>query len=76
MTPEEKANRLVEHFIQSTRNRYDRKSMSMVRAIQCAEICVEEIINQHDEFGHFGLKANKEWYWNQVKQELIKLKTK
>ncbi len=75
MTPEEKAKKLVEHYIQATRNRYDRKSMSMVRAIQCAEICVEEIIGLGYVQGEASTFNVYEFYCK-VKQELIKLKTK
>lgn len=65
MTPKEKVKELVEKFQSISGHSRFSKGYAL--------ICVDEIIKQHDEFGHFGLKKDKSWYWNEVKQEIEKL---
>ena len=83
MTPKEKANELVDRFIQGTRNKYEKDSLSYRRAKQCASIAVDEIwnyvavIEQHEtaDFAFGGSFDGDEYfkYLQQVKQEIEKL---
>lgn len=72
MTAKEKANYLVDAFINRTRNRFEREALSYRRAKVCALIAVYEIISSH-------LLSDKIFdthpvdYWNEVKQEIEKL---
>jgi len=65
MTPKEKAKELIDkyEFV------YIQNYTSMFEVKQCALIAVDEILKRNEPIqGHF-------WdYWEQVKQEIIKLK--
>jgi hypothetical protein len=64
-TPKEKALDLVDRFIQQTRNRFDKESMSYRRAKMCALITVDEVLEE--------CRLEKDWFWKEVKQEIEKL---
>ena len=66
MNPKEKANDLVDSFIQRTRNRNE-KSISFDRAKKCALIAVNEIL-----YMLIGSTSTIN-YWQEVKQEIEKL---
>ena len=73
MTPKEKAEELVEKF-----SDLEDGEMYIGKAKQCALIAVDEIINSLENYG----KASDELqnmendfrYWQEVKQELLKIK--
>ena len=73
MTPKEKAEELVEKF-----SDLEDGEMYIGKAKQCALIAVAEIINSLENYG----KASDELqnmendfrYWQEVKQELLKIK--
>jgi hypothetical protein len=70
MTPQEKAEQLVNKLLESL---YDNGSLSFKRILfekskQCALIAVEEIINIWEYSD-----TQEKWWWQQVKQEIEKL---
>ena len=67
MTPKEKAKELVDKFI-FIDNGEKFQIISIAdekRAIQCALIAVDEILEE--------CRLEKDWYWQEVKQEIEKL---
>ena len=67
MTPKEKANELIEKFQSGyIINGFSFQFMNdEVDAKQCALIAVEELIEE--------CRLEKDWYWEEVKQEIGKL---
>ena len=69
MTPKEKANELVDRF--------DEKQLELEQGtctdydIQCALICVKEILN--DNFNIYDSDRLNHKYWKEVKTEIEKL---
>jgi hypothetical protein len=69
MTPQEKAEQLVEKYMLW---KFQKCELSKKQAKQCALIAVNEIMNAID--WHNYDTPNKEWgYWQEVKTEIIKL---
>ena len=62
MTPKEKAKELVEKFGELAYNK--------IVAQQCALICVDEIIFEHEIFIQEEHDSNRWDYWQYVKQEI------
>ncbi len=78
MTPKQKAEELIEKYrllkidvYDSENGRYSLTNMFFDDAKVCAEIAVDEIIN--DIPMYLGNLNPKWYYWNQVKQELEKM---
>ena len=70
MTPKEKAKELVEKY-QFNGDMIDDIRMSEESAIECALLCVDELIELYEfEVPHRGFKIS---YWDEVKQEIEKL---
>lgn len=70
MKPKEKAEELVDRFLNGARNKHQ-KMYHYVTAKKCALICVEEVlltIIDIDDEGSFAFV-----WWNEVKQEIEKL---
>ena len=70
MTPQEKAEELVNKLLESL---YDNGSLSFKRILfgkakECALIAVDEIINIWEYSD-----TEEKWWWQQVKQEIEKL---
>ena len=70
MTPKEKANYLVDDFINRTRNRFERESLSYRRAKVCALITLLEIIKVVKVYNDTQAEYT---YWEEVKEEIEKL---
>ena len=69
MTPQEKANELVEKFLPEVRGadryNYNLEDMNVFIAKQCAKIAVDELINDCDASSPFEQQRLK--FWNDVK---------
>ena len=65
MTPKEKAEKLISKF--SSKLPFYNANDNLSKAKQCALICVDEIQNT------FKGGENEILYWEEVKQEIIKL---
>ncbi len=78
MTPKEKAQELLNNYIQET-NRFTggQESHTNILAKRCAIIAVDEILNGDllwtPEDSYFIKKTHKKSYWEKVKEELSKL---
>lgn len=70
MTPQEKANYLVDAFINRTRNRFESESLSYRRAKVCALITLLEIIKVVKVYNDTQAEYT---YWQEVKLEIEKL---
>ncbi len=70
MTPKEKAEELIDSFINRTRNRFEHDSMSYRRAKLCAFITLLEIIKVVSLYNDTQAEYT---YWREVKQEIEKL---
>jgi hypothetical protein len=68
MTPKEKAKDLVEKMHIESDVIY---VMSKVQAKQCALIAVEELIIEENKYNNGSFYPSK--YWQEVKQEILKL---
>lgn len=72
MTPQEKANKLVEKFLPEVRGadryNYNLEDMNLFIAKQCAKIAVDELINDCDASSPFEQQRLK--FWNDVKSVL------
>ena len=72
MTPQEKANELVEKFLPEVRGadryNYNLEDMNVFIAKQCAKIAVDELINDCDASSPFEQQRLK--FWNDVKSVL------
>ena len=66
MTPKEKAQELVNKYLQV----YDGR---VIQAKQCALIAVDEILKEKEDCHKFECHGNDINYWQEVKQELDKL---
>jgi len=69
MTPDKKANELIEKF--------EHQTNSIVKdtvAIQCAIVAVDEILNERIDFREYASTYNNDriFYWKEVKTELNK----
>jgi len=75
MTPKEKAKELVSKFESHTSTEFDEADEGEYRAIQCALICVEEIIESvvGFEISDKCYTTIQTQYWQQVKTELTTL---
>jgi hypothetical protein len=73
MTAKEKAEKLVDSFINRTRNRFERDAMSYRRAKVCALIAVDEISWILNELDHHNDVESEMYFYNEVKQEIEKL---
>ncbi len=71
MTPKEKAKELVEKY-QFNGDMIDDVRMSEESAVECALICVDEILESLWNVGHSS-SNNEIKYWQEVKQEINKL---
>lgn len=74
MSAKEKSDELIDKMYYI--GKYDDKedynpAMAWERAKQCALIAVDEIINHHSQ--EQGLYRIDTYYWQEVKQELLKL---
>jgi len=69
MTPKEKANELVHKYNNNEQLYY---LITVYHAIECAIIAVDELLNDCDASSPFEEKRIN--YWQEVKEELIKLK--
>mgnify|MGYP003628496658 FL=1 len=78
MTPKEKAEKLVDRFINQM-PKYLQGKLGRLTAIQSALICVDEIIEELREEIFIGLldESNlpkRTMYWQKVKQEINQIK--
>ena len=74
MTPREKAEELIEQFMEHTVEWDSIKEIaydSEFQAKQCALIAVYELIEQQNKYNNGTFYPSK--YWNEVKQEIEKL---
>ena len=72
MTAKDKAKELVDRFINQM-PKYLQGKLGRLAAIQCALICVDEIINTYPTpWSSLDIDPQKE-YWQEVKQEINKL---
>ena len=69
ITPEDKAEELVEKFKTCTRSEID-PGLMIYEAKQCALVCVNEILSLFDEDMQ---DFDSVKYWSKVKQEIEKL---
>ena len=74
MTPKEKSKDLINSFYYSLPNNGSETGLNSTterykEAIQCALICVDEVINQYYEHTD---NVNQHNYWQEVKNELNK----
>lgn len=76
MTPEEKANELVEKFYQiKLYNKHAGENEEIEHAKQCALICVDEIMNCDAIFHANNKETNDEkLYWQKVKEQIESIK--
>ncbi len=76
MTPKEKAKEIV-HKMNNVDLNCDNESMCMLypHAVECSIIAVDEIMKQCFDYRDIDLQASYD-YWQEVKQEIIKLKLK
>lgn len=71
MTPQEKAENLVESFMLW---KFQKCELSKKQAKQCALIAVDEIINSNPHSNPFNTEVYSTMdYWQEVKHEIIKL---
>jgi hypothetical protein len=73
MTPKEKANELVDKFMDYTRFEIDEQNnmSNIFSAKQCALIAVDELIIEKNKWENGSFYTSK--YWDYVKQEIEKL---
>ena len=69
MTAKEKAKELVDRFYLNGVKKY---SMQYENSVQCALICVDEILESHYKV-LVGVMPKVEDYWKEVKQEINRL---
>jgi len=77
MTPQEKANKLVDVYYDSIMS-FLTNNMKLENAKKCALIAVDEIMEfmrMDDEYTETASNANSKWvnYWIEVKQEIKKI---
>ena len=73
MTPKEKADDLLKIFDVKHQHRLGFPiSMHLDQTVQCAIICVDEIIKSNPVSESTGVYVRQNLYWNDVKDELIK----
>jgi len=77
MTPKQKAKELVNRFLPHSQDTEHKENNNIweekvTEAIQCALICVDEIIEANPMDFTVGINCDKV-YWQEVKQEIEKL---
>ena len=70
MTPKEKAIELVDNFRLKVLD-YNGNQLNTFKALQCALIAVDEILNDKEEID--GMRIINDPYWIKVKQEIENL---
>ena len=75
MTPKEKSKDLINSFYYALPNNGSETGLNSTterykEAIQCASICVDEILNHHSQ--EQGLYRIDTYFWQEVKNELKK----